>query len=366
MTRDRKDIKDWTGFLRVMVLTWVVCLSTYMCFYIGMDPYDRFFFKQDKPAQTIALADRYLLPSLVRKAYFDSVIIGTSTVKLLKPEQLNRQFNGRFVNLAMASATPYEQMMLLEEFLKHHPRPKYVFIALDVAWFQENPTTWNENFHFPTYLFEENLNEDFKNAFSLFNLKNSFKKLLAYLRIKPHENRFDGYECFVPPLEKYNLKKAREHIYNQQTSMKNVGFQRSDLIDYEGNKKDFSFPQQLRLKQLLAKLPQETVKVLFLVPYHVHLQSNNINSQGARWKAFKYSYGKLALNFANTHVIDFMIHSPMTENDEHYWDALHYTQTVAEQICDCLYQAVTLNRKEDRFTHIRSFKSTEDMQIKSD
>ncbi len=46
---------------------------------------------------------------------------GTSTARLLDPQELDRAFGGRFANLAMNAATPWEQTQLARLFLTRAP-----------------------------------------------------------------------------------------------------------------------------------------------------------------------------------------------------------------------------------------------------
>jgi hypothetical protein len=67
---------------------------------------------------------RYSMPALAISPRFDSAMVGTSTGRLLQPAILDAPFDAHFVNLAMNSATPWEQGRILRLFLRHHPTPR--------------------------------------------------------------------------------------------------------------------------------------------------------------------------------------------------------------------------------------------------
>jgi hypothetical protein len=74
--------------------------------------------------RALVTVQRYVYPQLIRSQRFDSAIFGTSTSMLLDPDVLNGPFQARFANLAMASATAWEQKTLIELFLREVSVPR--------------------------------------------------------------------------------------------------------------------------------------------------------------------------------------------------------------------------------------------------
>ena len=66
---------------------------------------------------------RYQYPSVVRSGRYDSLIIGTSTSRLLDPRPFEAALGGRFANVAMNAGTAWEQTELTKLFLRHQPKP---------------------------------------------------------------------------------------------------------------------------------------------------------------------------------------------------------------------------------------------------
>lgn len=52
----------------------------------------------------------------------------------------------------------------------------------------------------------------------------------------------------------------------------------------------------------------------------------------AAWTACKARAADLGRTRPGTVVVDFMIHSPITIEDDHYWDGLHYTTAIADRL----------------------------------
>ena len=90
------------------------------------------------------------------------------------------------------------------------------------------------------------------------------------------------------------------------------------------------------MSEMLERLPEETVKVLMFVPYHYIRQPENEDKEWARWDECKRRLAMLAAMHSNTHTIDFMIASEITTSDKNYWDPLHYTVEVADQLAELI------------------------------
>jgi hypothetical protein len=100
---------------------------------------------------------RYMYPQIVRSKAFDSVVIGTSTSRLLDPAQLDKAFGGTFANLAMNAATAWEQTELAKLYLRHQPTPKTLIIGLDQMWCVDEKSLVKVTFRgFPEWMYDEN------------------------------------------------------------------------------------------------------------------------------------------------------------------------------------------------------------------
>ena len=76
---------------------------------------------------------RFSMPALARSQRFDSAVLGSSSSRLLRPEQLDALIGGRFANLAMNAATAWEQAQLLAVFARTHAQARTVVWGLDTA-----------------------------------------------------------------------------------------------------------------------------------------------------------------------------------------------------------------------------------------
>ena len=108
--------------LRLAAVAFALVAIPYL-FVIVIDPWDTLPLSPSLPRVPISGNARFSFPALARSPRFDSILLGTSTTRLLQPAQLDPLFHARFANLAMNSATAWEQTQLLQVFLRAHPAP---------------------------------------------------------------------------------------------------------------------------------------------------------------------------------------------------------------------------------------------------
>src|SRR5687768_17031237 len=100
---------SWGKFTRTLVGTLAGLLIVLYAFIALIDPYDNVPFSPPIERPIMDINQRFMYPAVARSQRFDSAVIGTSTSRLLNPEKLDAVLGGRFANLAMNSATAWEQ-----------------------------------------------------------------------------------------------------------------------------------------------------------------------------------------------------------------------------------------------------------------
>src|SRR3954470_65919 len=111
---DHADDRIWRRFAVSFAATALGLTAILYAFIVLMDPFGVRVSPGHAPTPIMDVNQRFMYPQLVRSGRYDSAIFGTSTVRLLDPDQLNAQFGGRFINLGMNAATPWEQMQLVD------------------------------------------------------------------------------------------------------------------------------------------------------------------------------------------------------------------------------------------------------------
>ncbi len=283
---------------------------------------------------------RYMYPQIVRSGAFDSLVIGTSTSRLLDPQQLDKAFGGRFANLAMNAATAWEQTELAKLSLRHTPRPKAFIVGLDHVWCADEANLVKITFRgFPAWMYDENPWNDLPELLSTKTLEITGRLAAFHLGLMPERIRRDGYEVFTPSEMTYDLARAKFHIWKGYAQQRVVPV-RPAVIILPSEAEKLQFPALEWLDQLLTQVPPESFRLLVFMPLHVAAQPTPGSLAEAQFTVCKERIAVLGRKHG-VRVVDFSIPSAITTDDTNYWDPLHYRLPVAGRIIDALKAAVT-------------------------
>ena len=331
---------SWKKYwIKLICTTLIVGLCVYSLIII-VDPYDTLKFSYPAKREPIVSNQRFSYPSIAQKDFHDSAIIGTSTIRLLNPENLNPVFDAKFVNLAMNSTTAYEQYKILKLFISSHENIKFLMVGVDLAWCDTNVEPKKLTFRpFPTWLYDKNEFNDYLNMFSARGLENSVRLIEYWLGKREAKYNGDGYHNFVGDDSRYDLQKAVTNIYG---SIENkISFE--EKLSNKNNKgsssnESLQFPvHKLYLSKIFDSLNDDVIKLIVFVPYHYrHTYRQHENFNECKNKLIKFSH-----KYKNTHLVDFMFDSEITNNDSNYWDVQHYRIHIAEKMPDLIYKTFT-------------------------
>jgi hypothetical protein len=326
----------WRGFvIRFLGVFGAVAAVLYL-FILLVDPYGIFPFSLPIERRIVSISDRFMYPQIARSRRYDSLIIGTSTSKLLDPEQLSRSFNVRFANLAMSSDTAWEQKTMLDLFIRTAGPPKALIVGLDGVWCAPDADRERITFRgFPEWLYSDQPWKGFLHVFNYGTLEIAFRIVGNRLGLYAERVRRDGYDMFLPPESEYDA--ARAHAYIWQGAPPSPAEPSRPLSAAERG--DLSFPALAWLDDGLARLPAASRKILALMPVHVAAQP----APGTRAAEVEAECKARVASIGRKHeatVIDWRIPSPLTRDDAHYWDRLHYRTPIAARVAEELAAAV--------------------------
>ncbi len=311
-------------------------------FVLLVDPYDIIPFSMPIDRRIVSISDRFMYPQIARSRRFDSLVIGTSTSRLLDPEELDRLFNVRFANLAMSSATAWEQRAMLDLFIRASGPPKALIVGLDGQWCDvdadRNRITSRG---FPDWLYGDRPWQGFRYLFNYGTIEIALRLVGYHLGLYPERIRYDGYEVFVPPEAEYDPVRAHRSIWQHASLAPPAAVQ--PLSPAERSR--LSFPALAWLDEGLARLPASR-KILAYMPVHVAMQpapgtgAADIEAEcKLRIAAIGRKHGAI--------IVDWRIPSPITRNDTNYWDGLHYRVPIATRIAGELAAAVAGKESDD-------------------
>src|SRR5262245_37790314 len=147
----------WSRHLGLLIGTFVGANLVLYVFVLAMNPYGNL---PDTVLPRHEMMDdnqRYQYPSVARSGRYDSLIIGTSTARLLDPRPFEAALGGRFANVAMNAGTAWEQVQLARLFLRHQKKPHALVVALDVVWCDKDAERDRITFRgFPEWMYDDN------------------------------------------------------------------------------------------------------------------------------------------------------------------------------------------------------------------
>jgi len=315
----------WRRFLVTLASAFAVFALACYGFILVMDPYQNVPFSPALPRAPVSQNQRYAYPALARDARFDSAIVGTSMVRLLKPARLDALLDARFVNLAMNSATAYEQVQMNALFLRHHPAPKVMLYALDDSWCRATAAPERYTFRdFPEFMFDENPWNDLPYLFNDKALENAVRMLELVRGKRRPKYGPDGYFDFTRDFGAYDLARTRQRIYGSTTLPP-----MPPTVDLEPAAEDVPRMANLELlPALLEAAPPTTHVVLLMPPMHVW----HVHGNAAAYRECKRQALAVASHRTGTFVLDYLLDGPITREDRNYWDAIHYDDPIAERI----------------------------------
>lgn len=340
----------WRRFVKLFLGTFVGSILGAGLFILLLDPYDMVPFSLPIERPLVSGNQRFAYPQVMRSKRFDSIIVGSSTARLIDPEQLNGPFGTRFANLAMNASTAWEQWTTFEYFRRHAGAAKVLIVGIDDAWCDPNADRDRVRHGFPEWLYDDDRWNDYANMFNSGTLEIAARLVGYHLGLYRARSRYDGYEVFTPPENEFDLTRARLGIWAGQMPRPLPVVPPPALSDEE--KRALKFPALAWMDMMLAELPASSLKVLAFMPVHVAAQAwpgTRNAAVEAECKARIAAIGRAR----GAKVIDWRIASPITADDANYWDGLHYRLAVAQRIARELIGA-TLNGIESTDGSYRS------------
>jgi len=315
----------WRRFFRLALGT-ALCSGLFVYAFVAIvDPWDTLPLSPRLHRTPVSTNARFSFPALARSKAFDSAIFGTSTSRLLRPAMLNPAFGAAFANLSMNSATAYETSRLMEVFARAHPLPKAVMVGVDIEWCGTGETYEKYTPRpFPEWMYEPDPWPAYREIFNLYAVQEAGQQFAILTGIKKPRYGKDGYTNFLPDESEYDVARARKNLPPPPSLAIGQG---TTL-----NRAALRFPTHALMVSALASLPASTRKLLFFVPYYFGAQPPPGSDRAATFDECKTRIAQIAQATPNTVVADFMIGSPITRDETHYWDPLHYRVPVADRL----------------------------------
>ena len=347
---------NWTTFVKTLLTSTFLGVAVIYAWILLVDPYDDVWFSPPFEREPVSKNQRFSYPAIARNPRFDSLVVGTSSVRLLQPSRLDPQLGAVFANLAMNSATPYEQSQILELFARHHPTIRYALFGVDETTYCDPHAPYSQvtDRPFPPWMYDENRFNDLLYLFNAAAVEMAWRQFRNMLGLRKPRFGRDGYANFLPPESKYDLEKARAILYSGLEPHVKPAVVPEEHITAEESA-GWTFPNLAVLAGMLRTVPPETRKVVILPPYpHFRLPAPG-SKQAAVIEECKVRIAHLAETIPNSVVIDFWQRSRITLNDENYWDSGHYKVSITPIFEEAIVSAVLNGRAEAGFYDVMTW-----------
>lgn len=321
---------SWQRHLKLTLGMFAGALLALYAFVLAMNPYGNL---PNTLFRSHVMTDdnqRYQYPSIVRSGRYDSLIIGTSTSRLLDPRPFEAALGGRFANVAMNAGTAWEQTELTKLFLRHETKPHALVVGIDWVWCAVNADRERITFRgFPEWMYDDDPWNDLAYMLNVRALEIAGRRAGAALGLARPRLPPDGWEIFTPPERDYDLAKAHAKIY--AAGPRSILDPKVPPVTASaGERARWQFPAMAWLASLIDQGKWQRV-LLVLPPVHVMAQPVPGSHKALEEAECKARIAAIAAP-RDIPVIDFRIASDITRRDENFWDPLHYRVAIAERI----------------------------------
>ena len=288
------------------------------------------------PAHRVPISTnaRFSFPALARNPDFDSVILGTSTSRMLRPAVLDGPFGAHFANLAMNSASAFEQSKMLALFARTHAAPRFVMVGLDAVWCERIPRQ-DLGRAFPAWMYDGSPWRGYANIANLYAVQEAANQFAVLIGMKRRRYGLDGYTSFLPDDSRYNRARVDQIFANMGGDVPNLP------------PRPIALPALATLSADLAALPAATRKLLMFMPSDRGQHGLPGSDAAAMLAGCKAGVTDIARRTPGSTVVDFQIDSPITRDRNNFWDPLHYRIGIADRIMRDLADALTGQSTED-------------------
>ncbi len=325
---------NWGEANRIFLTTFIVVLAALYIFVLLVDPYGMVPFSV--PFQRpIMSSQRQVYPQILRSGRYDSIVVGTSTSRLLDPAALDRVLGGHFASLAMPSTAAKEQLWIIDYFRRTVAAPKAVLIGLDHEWCNRASRADDARERdFPFWAYDDNPWRGLPYLLNDATLEVAGRVVGRVLGMVPLKLRDNGFEVFVPPESSYDLARARGHIWGPGGPLAPAPAAPALELS-EAERSAMELPALSWLDDSLAGLPETVRKILVFPPVHAHAMPAPGSYGEAREAECKRRVAAVARR-RGALLVDWRIVSPLTIDDSHFWDMLHYRLPIAYGLIDDL------------------------------
>jgi hypothetical protein len=341
--------RAWRRQLILGGIVWAVGCIAVLLLIVIVDPYGIIPIAPHLDRRSVSSNRNFSVAGLARKRDYDSAIVGSSTVNEYRPADLDAAIGGRFVNLSIWGGNAWQQSLAVEAFSRNHPDARTMLVGLDNYWCVPGGAPNPPAAQFRPRMYDSSFLRALPGLFGTVALSAAWEELdylsgRAQSRVGP-----DGYESYLPPLDRFVPSEVRNRIYGDPAGKPVPELDPEQIRQLLANWKQ---PYLASLDDIIRDLPPSTRLVLYFSPYHNYRQHADGASTAAMFEACKRATVDYARRRPNALVLDFMIPSELTRNDANYWDGVHISGPTAKRVADVIGAAMRGEPTDPDLVHI--------------
>ena len=305
----------WRPFLlRLLATFFGGSLALYLLLALA-DPWGTLPFPSPFPRQPADHSQRWAYPELARTPRFDAAIIGNSTSRLIDPADLDPATSATFVNLAMVHSFPFEQMQLLDVFLRAHPAPRALMIGIDRLWCERDDTIGHYGYDpVPDWLYRDAPLASLKHLFNLHAIETVWRSAATELGLATRPYGANGWQWIDVDHHPYDPVLAHSLIAENLAE--------PWLTPASPDPATWNYIALDWLHDRTARLPATTRLLYVFVPHNLRYPVPG--TVGAAMIAeCHHRLVEAARARPNTAVYDLSMPNPLTQDETVWWDAVH-------------------------------------------
>lgn len=322
-----KNFKDIIMILVLFILGVVITV-------VLIDP----FFHYHKPLKKISYfmdnnQQRYMNDGIVKNFEYDSIITGTSMTENFRSSQFDNLFNSKSIKVPFSGGSYREINNIVDVSLKNKRDIKYILRGLDYGKIREEYSKMSYE-NYPTYLYDDNILNDYKYILSKGAFFQSLINLIKSLKSKENIN-FDEYSSWR------NKESGRDVVlrtYKRDENKKEeekLTLQEIEIIKENIEKNVIELPKKY----------SDVKFIYFITPYSI-VYWDSINQSGDILKQLEAEkiMIEMILEVPNIELYSFFNNYELITDLNNYTDAGHYNYKINDKILEWI------SRKEYRLT----------------
>ncbi|MEH3116818.1 MAG: hypothetical protein PGN25_04225 [Methylorubrum populi] len=328
---DSAGTRDWADFARRFVRIGIGLLAGYLALAALVDPYDS--------GRSTLLSAGAVRPQGPRTAAalrgrdpaFEAAVFGNSHIQLVEPPRLGAATGISFVQLSVPATGPGEQLTLLAWFLRHHPAPKAVVLAVDDLWCTDDPALPNDK-PFPFWLYSHDPLAYLRGLLRFSVAEEVVGRLGWFLGPRRKRSAADGWWDYEPDylrlgeIDDERFRAARETPVPDEAAPGKAGP---------------DFPAAGRLGAALAALPPQTAVVMVFPPVYAAGLPRPGTPRARAEAACRGAMTAALARHGRSAVIDGRRDRPALHDPGGFFDQTHYRHALARPLADAIAAAVT-------------------------